>query len=38
MNRAGGLNMRETEELGLLIHRISRSGITVILVEHDMNL
>ena len=35
---AGGLNMRETEELGELIQRICRSGITVMLVEHDMNL
>jgi branched-chain amino acid transport system ATP-binding protein len=35
---AGGLNMRETEELGELIQRICRGGITVMLVEHDMNL
>lgn len=35
---AGGLNMRETEELGLLIQRICGSGTTVLLVEHDMNL
>ena len=35
---AGGLNMRETEELGELIQRICSSGITVMLVEHDMNL
>jgi branched-chain amino acid transport system ATP-binding protein len=35
---AGGLNMRETEDLGALIQRISHSGITVVLVEHDMNL
>jgi branched-chain amino acid transport system ATP-binding protein len=35
---AGGLNLRETEELGELIQRICRSGITVMLVEHDMNL
>jgi branched-chain amino acid transport system ATP-binding protein len=35
---AGGLNMRETEELGELIQRICQSGITVMLVEHDMNL
>ncbi|HQN17787.1 MAG TPA: ABC transporter ATP-binding protein [Syntrophobacteraceae bacterium] len=35
---AGGLNMRETEELGELIQRICQGGITVILVEHDMNL
>jgi len=35
---AGGLNMRETEELGELIQRIRGKGITVMLVEHDMNL
>lgn len=35
---AGGLNMRETEELGELIQRICQSGTTIILVEHDMNL
>lgn len=35
---AGGLNMRETEELGDLIQRIREKGITVMLVEHDMNL
>jgi branched-chain amino acid transport system ATP-binding protein len=35
---AGGLNMRETEELGGLIRRICDNGTTVMLVEHDMNL
>ncbi len=35
---AGGLNMRETEELGDLIQEIKKLGITVLLVEHDMNL
>lgn len=35
---AGGLNMKETEELGELIRRICSKGITVMLVEHDMNL
>lgn len=35
---AGGLNMRETEELGELIQEIRELGITVMLVEHDMNL
>lgn len=35
---AGGLNMSETEELGELIQRICERGITVMLVEHDMNL
>jgi branched-chain amino acid transport system ATP-binding protein len=35
---AGGLNTRETEELGELIRRICAGGTTVMLVEHDMNL
>jgi branched-chain amino acid transport system ATP-binding protein len=35
---AGGLNTRETEGLAVLIHRILKQGITVVLVEHDMNL
>ena len=35
---AGGLNMRETEVLGELIQKIRARGVTVILVEHDMNL
>lgn len=35
---AGGLNMRETENLGELIQEICGQGITVMLVEHDMNL
>ncbi len=35
---AGGLNTRETEELGELLRRIQQKGITVVLVEHDMNL
>lgn len=35
---AGGLNMRETEDLGELIQEICGQGITVMLVEHDMNL
>ena len=35
---AGGLNTRETEQLAEIIHRIRRQGITVVLVEHDMNL
>ena len=30
--------MREAEELGELIQRIRDSGVTVMLVEHDMNL
>jgi len=35
---AGGLNTKETEGLAVLIHRILEEGITVVLVEHDMNL
>ena len=35
---AGGLNTRETEGLAALIDRILEQGITVGLVEHDMNL
>ncbi len=35
---AGGLNMRETEDLGAVIQRIREMGTTVMLVEHDMNL
>jgi branched-chain amino acid transport system ATP-binding protein len=35
---AGGLNTRETERLAEIIRRIRGEGITVVLVEHDMNL
>jgi branched-chain amino acid transport system ATP-binding protein len=35
---AAGLNSRETIELAALIKRIRQSGVTVILVEHDMDL
>jgi len=35
---AAGLNSRETAELSLLIRRIRESGITIVLVEHDMDL
>ncbi len=35
---AAGLNSRETAQLALLIRRIKESGITVVLVEHDMDL
>ena len=35
---AAGLNSRETSDLALLITRIKDSGITVALVEHDMEL
>ena len=35
---AAGLNSRETAELALLIRKIRKTGITVVLVEHDMDL
>lgn len=35
---ASGLNTKETEDLGKMICRIRDSGITVLLVEHDMSL
>lgn len=35
---AAGLNSRETAELAVLIQRIRASGVTVVLVEHDMEL
>lgn len=35
---AAGLNTRETDELALLIQKIKDAGITVTLVEHDMDL
>lgn len=35
---AAGLNSRETAELGSLIRKIRESGVTVVLVEHDMEL
>jgi branched-chain amino acid transport system ATP-binding protein len=35
---AAGLNMRETREMAKLIARIRDSGVTVLLVEHDMTL
>lgn len=35
---AAGLNNRETRELATLIRRIRESGVTVALVEHDMEL
>lgn len=35
---AAGLNSRETVELAGLIRRIREAGITVVLVEHDMEL
>jgi len=33
-----GLNLQETEEMARTILKISQKGITVVLVEHDMNL
>jgi branched-chain amino acid transport system ATP-binding protein len=35
---AAGLNMRETAELARLVGRIRASGVTVLIVEHDMGL
>ena len=35
---AAGLNIRETQDLAQLIIRIKESGVTVLLVEHDMEL
>jgi ABC-type branched-subunit amino acid transport system ATPase component len=35
---AAGLNSRETAQLASLIRKISESGVTVVLVEHDMDL
>ncbi len=35
---AAGLNMRETSEMAKLISRIRDTGVTVLLVEHDMSL
>ncbi len=35
---AGGMNDQETSELVNLIGKIAESGITVLLIEHDMNL
>jgi branched-chain amino acid transport system ATP-binding protein len=34
---ASGLNMRETEQVAQLIRKIRDSGVTVMLVEHDMS-
>jgi len=35
---AAGLNIRETEEMAEVIQRLRQYGLTVLLVEHDMNL
>ncbi|TES85043.1 ABC transporter ATP-binding protein, partial [Candidatus Aerophobetes bacterium] len=35
---AGGLSVPEADELAQLIYRIRETGITILLVEHDMGL
>ena len=35
---AGGLNEKETEELGEIILRLREKGLAILLVEHDLNL
>jgi len=35
---AAGLNSRETVQLAVLIRKIRAAGVTVVLVEHDMEL
>lgn len=35
---AAGLNAKETAEIDALIQKIAETGITVVLVEHDMKL
>ena len=35
---AAGLNPQETAELGDLLHRISRMGLSILMVEHHMDL
>ena len=35
---AGGMNEQETADLVTLIHSIQKRGITILLIEHDMNL
>jgi branched-chain amino acid transport system ATP-binding protein len=35
---AAGCNAVETAEIGAIIRRLTRDGITVVLVEHDMRL
>ncbi len=35
---AAGLNHTETGEIEALIHKVAQSGVTVVLVEHDMKL
>jgi branched-chain amino acid transport system permease protein len=35
---AAGLNMTEKHELGLLLRRLKGHGLTILIVDHDMNL
>jgi len=35
---AAGLNMHETDEIARMITKISDSGITILIIEHDMSL
>lgn len=35
---AAGLNPRETQDVAQLVRRIAESGVTVVLVEHDMKM
>jgi ABC-type branched-subunit amino acid transport system ATPase component len=35
---AAGLNIRESEEMAEIINGLRQHGLTVLLVEHDMNL
>ena len=35
---AAGLNIRETEEMAEIIIGLRQHGLTILLVEHDMNL
>ena len=35
---AAGLNMTEKQELGLLLRRLKGHGLTILIIDHDMNL
>ncbi len=35
---AAGLNPKETQEVDILVRRIAETGVTVVLVEHDMKM
>lgn len=35
---ASGMNSKEKEELDVLLQKILKSGVTILMVEHDMNL